>query len=167
MATWAEKYKSPLGPKPEERFRSGLVGQMNPMMREMGRLQAVGKVLGKMSNFASKMPGPLGSMAGSIFGSNDKPSAKDLLMYHYGKVGALKQKAEGETDPKKLAHLNRAIENNMSKTEKYAYKLDKKHRPGARFLGPRTFAEIDAGRQAYVQRMQGGQAPTRTILRSL
>jgi hypothetical protein len=166
MATWAEKYKAPVGSKPGERFRSGMVGQMNPMMREMGRIPAVNNMLGKMSSFTSKMP--FGGMMGGLFGSNDKPSAKDLLMYHYGKVGALQAKAEAETDPRKLAKLDKKIENNMSATERYAYKLDKKHRPGARVLGPRTFAEIDAGRQAYVQRMQAGpSAPVRTILRTL
>jgi hypothetical protein len=166
MATWAERYRAPVGNKPEERFRLGMIGQMNPMMREMGRIPAVNSMLGKISSFTSKMPG--GNIMGGMFGSNDRPSSKDLLMYHYGKVGALQARAEAETDPRKLANLNKKIEKNMSSTEKFAYKLDKKHRPGAKFLGPRTFAEIDAGRQAYIQKMQAGpSAPVRTILRTL
>lgn len=160
MATWAESYQSKLS-KPKTEFQPGIgMGiRMNPIMM-MGGNSFAQKIASSPLN---KLPG-----FGSIFGSNDRPSAKDLLMYHYGKVGALQQKAQGETDPRKIANLNKKIEKNMSATEKYAYKLDKKTRPGAKFLGPRTFAEIDAGRQAYMQRMQAGpSAPTRTILRTL
>lgn len=157
-----------IGNKPEERFRSGLMGQINPMAREMGRIQAVGSVMGRMSNFANKLPGPIGSIAGSMFGSNDKPSARDMLMYNYSRVGALQARAESETDPKRLAKINKKIDKSKGAVEKYAYKLDQKYRPGSKFLPPRTFDEIDAGRNTYLEKMTAGpQASTRTIKRTL
>jgi len=161
-----------IGKKPEERFRSGLVGQLDPISREIGRIPAVGKVMGGVSKFMGSGIGkmmfdPLG-ISGSLFGSNDKPSNREMLMYHYSKVGALQARAEAETNPKRLAELQRKLNNNKGKVEKYAYKMDKRHRPGGKFLPPRTFDEIDEGRKAYMEKMTAGpDAPTRTITRTL
>jgi hypothetical protein len=64
------------------------------------------------------------------------------------------------------------LDKSKGAVEKYAYKIDKKHRPGGKFLPPRTYDEIDAGRKAYVEKMaalekSGPLGPTRTVKRSL
>lgn len=161
-----------IGSKPQTEFNlKGPMGSMakfaekSPMGSVIGPM--AGKVMGKMNSFASKIPG-IGGMLGGMFGSEDKPSAKEMLLYHYGKVGQLQARAEAETDPRKLEKLTKKLNANKGAVEKFAYKMDRKSRKGGAFLPPRTFDEINSSRQAFMEKMQAGPETTkRTILRSL
>ena len=160
-------YIPPKDKKPRTRYSHGLLDKMGPPGINMPAARTMPGFSG-MRNFASKMPFG-GSISNTLFGGEEnKPSNREMLMYHFGKVGALQARAESEQNPKKLAKLSKQIDKNKYATEKYAYKLDQKFRRGAQFLPPRTYDQIAAGRQAYVNSLTAApNTPTRTIMRTL
>ena len=190
MASFAEKYRTPVGSKPQTEWKGGILpANINPVnpygaLGKYSGLGAVNKFTGGRLVPAltgarmGMMFGPAGAAVGallgatgigrSIFGGEDKPSPREMLMYHYGKVGQLRARAEAETNPRKRARFEKKLEANKSQVEKYAFKLDKKVNPKSQFLGPRSFDEIEAGRQKYIEAAKAGPATsTRTILRTL
>jgi hypothetical protein len=150
--------------------------QGSPKIGSKPRLKISGNIGGKVATGNSWMGGfgkfvldPFGT---GYMGSEDKPKTYEFLNYYHARVGHLQQKAEAETNPMLKAKLEEKINKSKGAVEKYAYKIDKKHRPGGKFLPPRTFDEIDSGRKSYVEKMaalekSGPLGSTRTVKRSL